>query len=310
MKPAPTAGAETVRIPKALRLEWVDLLAVDRQLSHTQFRVACIIGRHFNKITGDTFIGQETLARMMGVSKRTVWTAIKGLEDRGYLIVKRRELGIRRDGRRVCGGRGVANTYSPAIERSPVTNGAKKLAKRCDDFHEKRSQFDAPKVAADNDPTLSSPTGKNPARARAACAAGVLGPPGERLRQRLGDKVFWSWFGRVHLVGVTDKSVHMAAPTRFIASHITNNFEHDIVSCWQREHPSIRYVKVTVATDQSAEPRPDTAPNGDPQAGGENPKVGNDNTKPPPVTASSPISQPQSSPQAGKPHKWRKKAAI
>jgi hypothetical protein len=72
------------------------------------------------------------------------------------------------DGRHVCGGRGVANTYLPAFERSQVaaTKPGLKLAARCDLLWELRSQNSARKVATDCDPTLASPSEKNPSRAR------------------------------------------------------------------------------------------------------------------------------------------------
>jgi biotin operon repressor len=116
-------AGQLILIPKQLRAEWMDLIALDPTVSHVAFRPAGVIGSHFNKYSGDTFLNQEKLARVMGVSERTVWTAVNELERLGYLIVKRREFGTltrnRKDGTeltiRVAGGRGVANTYLPAF---------------------------------------------------------------------------------------------------------------------------------------------------------------------------------------------------
>ncbi len=47
--------------------------------------------------------GQATIADDLGVSERTVRDAIRGLQDRGFLEVKRR-------------GQGLTNTYKPALE--------------------------------------------------------------------------------------------------------------------------------------------------------------------------------------------------
>src|SRR5205085_11924121 len=100
--------------------------------------------------SGDTFISQKTIARVLGVSERSVWTALKELEERGYLLVERREFGtvIRtaKSGKqiavRTAGGRGVANIYKPAFERSQLaaTNPSRKLAAHCDVIWKERSQ--------------------------------------------------------------------------------------------------------------------------------------------------------------------------
>ena len=171
--------ADVILIPKQLRMEWTDLLAHDRALSNSAFRVACIIGSHFNRRTGDTYVKQETIAEKLGVSERTVWAAIMELERLGYLIISRRELGVRAtDGRRVCGGRGVANTYLPAFERSQVTAtfSGQKLATRCDLLWSERSQSSVTKVATHCDPTLTSSSKKNLTRARAGSAERVATP--------------------------------------------------------------------------------------------------------------------------------------
>jgi len=112
---------EVILIPKPLRLEWLDVAALDAELSNAAFRLAAVLGVHFNRYRGNTYISLATLASITGWSERTVWAALQELERRGYILVKRRELGTRADGRRVCGGRGVANVYLPAFERSQIS---------------------------------------------------------------------------------------------------------------------------------------------------------------------------------------------
>jgi hypothetical protein len=94
-------GGQVILIPKSLRMEWTDALALDPQVGNMPFRVACVISSHFNHRSGETFVSQITVARIMGVSPRSVWSAIVELERLGYLIVQRREFGARAsDGRR------------------------------------------------------------------------------------------------------------------------------------------------------------------------------------------------------------------
>lgn len=230
--PHPVAEAATladvILIPKQLRMEWTDVLALDQALSHTAFRVGCVIGSHFNRFTGDTHISQETIARVMGIAERTVWGSIVELERLGYLIIKRRELGVRlSDGRRVCGGKGVANEYLPAFERSQVaaTFSGRKLATRCDLIWDQRSQNPASKVATDCDPTLASSSKKNPTRAGAGARATADRAGGEQQRAfdgkaagcrvTPGTPAFGAWLERAEMINATKllKVLHDAMRT-------------------------------------------------------------------------------------------------
>ncbi len=163
-------------------MEWTDVIALDVTVTPIAFRVACAIGVHFNRSTGKAYPSVARIAKLLAVSERTVWAAVQILEARGYLIVERRELGFRGDGRRVCGGRGVANSYRPAFERSQLTAtfSGGKLATRCDLLLEQRSQSSARKVAAHCVPTLDLPSVDNPA------VTAKL----ELLRSKLGEDVW------------------------------------------------------------------------------------------------------------------------
>src|SRR5438067_7021440 len=88
----PQQSGQVILLPKHLRLDWMDVLALDPELSPTAYKVAGVLGYHFNRHRGDTFIKQETIARVLGLSLRTVQNAIIELERRGYLIVRRRDL--------------------------------------------------------------------------------------------------------------------------------------------------------------------------------------------------------------------------
>jgi hypothetical protein len=82
-----------VLIPKQLRLDWLDLMAFDPTLSNCAFRIAAVIGYHFNKHTGRVFLRQNTIAEILNVSERTVFSGVMELERRGYMIIERREFG-------------------------------------------------------------------------------------------------------------------------------------------------------------------------------------------------------------------------
>jgi hypothetical protein len=255
-------SAQIILIPKQLRAEWMDVMALDSSLSHVAFRAAGVIGSHFNRHTGKTFLNQETLANVMCVSERTAWSAVNELDRAGYLIVKRREFGSltrrKKDGTtisvRVAGGKGVANTYLPAFERSQVaaTFAGSKLAIRCDLLWEQRSQKSASKVATDCDPTLTSSSKKNPPPPTGPICTHALGPAGAALLHRIGPLVFQSWFNKATLLSETNETVTLAVPDRFLASHIRQDFEQKILAAWQTIRPSIQRVEIIVASKEKA----------------------------------------------------------
>src|SRR5262249_5176765 len=50
--------------------------------------VAILIGSHFDNNTAETFVGQDTIAKELGISPRLVWASIAGYRDRGLLLVR------------------------------------------------------------------------------------------------------------------------------------------------------------------------------------------------------------------------------
>ena len=227
-------------------MEWTDVIALDAGLSHVACRTGLVIGSHFNRHRGNAYLRQDTIARVMGVSERTVWSAITELETRGYLIVQRREFAPRKsDGRRVAGGRGVANVYLPAFERSQLsaTNSGKMLAARCDLVWSERSQKPASKVATGCDPTLSSPTEKNPTLQDHA-----LGQAGERLAEYIGRQKFKIWFDGVTFEVALEKTLILKVPKAFRAKWIRDNFRKEILASWRPDNPGLAEVEIEAAT--------------------------------------------------------------
>jgi len=81
------------------KLKWLDALSVALGKDHFTAHVAMIIGYHMNSATGETFVGRETIADLVGGHVRTVEHSIQSLERLGFLLVRRAR------------GRGHANTY-------------------------------------------------------------------------------------------------------------------------------------------------------------------------------------------------------
>jgi hypothetical protein len=247
--------ASVVVLPKQLRAEWVDVMSQDTLLSNNAFRVACVIGSYFNKYRGDAFPGIGTIARKMGVSQRTVWSGTKELETSGYLIIGRRELGTLKrtlkDGRekevRLAGGKGVANTYRPAFERSQIsaTTTGSKLAEKSDQYRSQRSKSPSSKVATNCDPTLYLPSEGNPSRSTGPSSADALGPIGATIRARIGEADYRAWFGLASIsVGTTSETLVFMLPSKFYSSTVKSRFDHVLLECCRKHQPSIERIEI------------------------------------------------------------------
>lgn len=253
MAPAPDISpAAKVLIPKPLRMDWVDEMALDAELSPTAFRVACVIGTFFNSRSGDTFVSCETVAERMGKSVRTVWAAIDELERAGYLAVERREHRPRsEEGPRVAGGRGAKNHYRPVLKTSQkvATFQGRNPANSCEVSGAETSQLSAVNLATFRSRSLCNPEDINPRGAR-PCAreaeAASLGSAGDRLKRLIGEAHFTSWFGRVVFEEASDGELRLRAPTAFVASRIRQEFADAVLAAWRPEHPEARTVVVAV----------------------------------------------------------------
>ena len=275
--PAPIEKSGTViLIHKQLRMDWVDGMALDWRLSDSAFRVACIIGTHFGNKSGLTYVSQETIAEVGHLSLSTVKRAVKDLEAAGYLIVRRRDVGERKDGRRVYGGRGTANEYLPAIDATQVaaTDRGQRLATRARSFWDDRaaqkqvagdvlsnanrvtngllsagesSSFGPRKQVTDGLPTLTLPSEENSSRAREPSGADALGPLAAIIRASIGDDQFRAWFGKASVSAETPDSLTLALPSKFVRQEVLKRYDHKFAS-WCTKLGKQRIDTAVVAT--------------------------------------------------------------
>lgn len=259
--PAPNEKSGTViLIHKQLRMDWVDCLALDSRLPDSAFRVACIIGTHFGNKSGLTYVSQETIAEVGQIAVATVQRAVKALEAAGYLIVRRRDVGERQDGRRVYGGRGTANEYLPAVDARQVaaTDRGQKLAARARSFWDDRSarkhitddvvsdvkhltgdvvsgqestSLEPRKHVTGDVPTLTLPSEENSSRARGPSGADALGPLAAIIQASIGDDHFRSWFKEAWISAETPDSLTLALPTKFVRQEVIKRYDHKF-SLW------------------------------------------------------------------------------
>lgn len=259
------ATAEVVLIPKHLRMDWMDAMVTDVDLAPVSLKVAGAIGTHFGNKSGMTYVSQKKVAKVTGLSEATVKRAIIDLEQRGYIIIQRREIGERVDGRKVYGGKGIANVYLPAVDKAQIsaTDRGQKLVAMVQKSWEDVQNEGAPKQVTDDLlnvsqsrsntsvkqvigdlPTLPSPSEKDSSRAREPSRPNGLGPPGSVLRQRLGPDVFDSWFGKVTVVSETPEIITLLAPSPLYVSRIQRDYQPQLLAAWQAIVSSVKRIEV------------------------------------------------------------------
>jgi hypothetical protein len=128
------------------RLAWHNQMARDVALGHVAFRVAYVIGSHFNNQSGYTYLALETIAKKCGVCRRTAWAAVEELAARGHLRVDK------------GGGRNVANTYRMILHD---VGAAENVAADCTVTKSQTTQIDGRKGAGGCITTLKTSYSSN-----------------------------------------------------------------------------------------------------------------------------------------------------
>jgi chromosomal replication initiator protein len=68
----------------------------------------------------------------------------------------------------------------------------------------------------------------------------------ERLRADVGDDVYSSWFARMDLEALDDKTVRLSVPTRFLKSWIQSHYAERVLACWQAHDTNVGRIELTV----------------------------------------------------------------
>src|SRR5690606_10690132 len=118
------------------------------------------------------------------------------------------------------------------------------------------------KVVTGDHPTLTHPSGENPARARAregrarprgsAHLSPVVdwGEAGERLRSRIGGDVFASWFGEIAIESADGRSVRLSTSKRTVRDWLRANFEAAIAAAFMVDRVVIEVRKPAGASPE------------------------------------------------------------
>ena len=68
----------------------------------------------------------------------------------------------------------------------------------------------------------------------------------DRLRAEVGEDIFSSWFARMELDGITDDTVKLSVPTRFLKSWIQSHYAEKLLACWQADHAAVARIELTM----------------------------------------------------------------
>jgi chromosomal replication initiator protein len=86
----------------------------------------------------------------------------------------------------------------------------------------------------------------------------------ERLRTKVGDDVYASWFARMELESADGDTVRLSVPTRFLKSWIGSHYSDQLLACWQAEAAAVKRVEITMRSSVirplAAKPKPVEAP--------------------------------------------------
>lgn len=190
---------------------------------------------HYADERGYCWPSQETIASDIESSVDSVQRAIKQyLEPRLLHRIKRKSS----DGRR------VSNGYQLHLSLTS-SSGAAPCGLAADDHHAAETAAAGPQTRASPDrsqrPKYLEDKFNNTSRRSLRDT-----PSGNRLKKRLGEVVFEAWFADVTIVGERDQLLMLEAKTRFFATRIEQQYEPQIIECFQDDYPGVARLKVSV----------------------------------------------------------------
>lgn len=241
--PAPDAKAFA-----ASKLALADRIRRDARLSGSFRTVGAEICSLTNFRTGYSWVSEKALAEQLGLAHRTIKMAVAALKAAGYIRVEKV---------------GRNNRYFPIFDAEkgqslPLSENEQGQSSPLSDADRGKIRHEQGQNSSGNRGKKVPPISLEISLGISACAetgtgGGVaagpidydLGLAGVALRRRLGDDVFKSWLGKVGIVSVGADELVLQAPSRFIASHIRNNFEAAILEAWRVQNPQISQLTVT-----------------------------------------------------------------
>lgn len=226
-----------------LKWRWLDLVMHHPALSPRARLVGYEIARHLNKQTGDAWPSQETIRKNLHIKNISqVKRAIRDLQDQRVMLVVY-DFETRR------------NSYHPNFEilrvgataplgghSATITDGVHggHSAPQWGQNSTSNGGHSAPQSSLRE--TVQEKVGANGSAARGADSRWIAIKNG--IAVRLGPTVCEAWFERVTLEAVSADEVVLAAPSRWHAEYIENNFAASLLAACRAQHPSVERVRM------------------------------------------------------------------
>jgi hypothetical protein len=206
-----------------------------------------------DRSTGLTQISQRDLARLCGCKPRAAERSTLRLVARGMIEVDRHQIGTRRDGSRVFGGRGGGNRYRLAPHRPSDPTVSTHDVDVAKDGHRDRPRNDQrpsneERKTVPPDSGLYTPTEsqKNPPCDDETMAWSITKRALSEMLGPTGPEIIKSWFEAVTVIDVGDEIIRMSVPSMFSKHWIETNFENALLEAWRRTRPGINRVVLTM----------------------------------------------------------------
>jgi hypothetical protein len=205
---------------------------------------------------GYAYPSEQYLVEKLGISVRTVKMAVKALQEAGYFRVEKHG---RNNVYRPLFDQGVRSSENKQVQKLHLSENqqVQKLPLSEPDRCKKRPeqvQKTSPNRCKKRTPisleiSLGASARGGAERAGEPNGAGAPAPdhpdPHGRLRQRLGEAVFASWFANAWVVSIADGILTLAAPTAFTANYIRTQYDQALLDCWRAD--GVERVEIVVA---------------------------------------------------------------
>ena len=215
----PSAGAAKYDVITALLVMASQGEAEEARLA---LRLSLLITARFNWRKGVFAVGQKELARMWGVTERTVKREMAELRARGWIEVA------------VPAARGRVAEYRILFEHV--------LGETMPFWPAVGPDFAARLIGA---PATEEPSNVVPLRSAAMPAPqdGLWGAVATRLKKQ-DPAIYEAWFAQLVFVDTVNGVLTLLAPTKFLADYVGTHFHGRVLAATLAEDRSIRDVKV------------------------------------------------------------------
>jgi hypothetical protein len=245
----------------ARKLWCLDQAMRDTRVTDLDFRLLYYIGHSTDRGTGEARVKQSTIAAAVNAEGRSVQRCIERLQSLGHLQVS------------FAAGRSKVNGYCLCLEKatlaSHIINGSDEESisgvaqkatagthidegKGDPRVHKRRPQGQEKATRHSHQSIPCLIPCLIPKRASAPADAEALAALGAKLEARLGADRARSWFGKAVITDVVGDMLTLEMPTTFIAARVRSDYAQDLLACCSALVPSIKAVRMTVASSQAA----------------------------------------------------------